>query len=136
MARVLGIATVPKYDSDDSGSVFDTITLMTNATPPPRTRRRIDGAAFGDSLAVDEFGIEAQSDYLFDYWYEPNDTQHASFRTIFGAKTALLWQLVYGSNDTEQFEGKIANIEPQPYGVDNLLSERITVHRTGAISFS
>lgn len=136
MARTLGLGTVAKYDSDDSGSAFDTITLLVTATPPPRVRERVPGAVLGDTLAVDGAGIEQQSDFVFTLLVEPNDTQNASFHTIFAAKTPLLWQVVFTSSDTMQFEGILMAIEPQGIVKDQYYQEQYTVHRTGAISWS
>lgn len=136
MAYQLGLATVPKWDSEDNGSVTDTITLVTRVQPPPRTRVRIDARVLGESLAVDALGIEAQSDYVFTYLYEANDTQHAAFRTAFAAKTQTLFNLTYQAGDIEQFDGKIVSMVPQPAGVDDLHAEEITVHRAGAIAYS
>ena len=136
MARTLGLGTVAKYDANDDANVSDTITLLVTGTPPPRVRERVNGATLGDTLSVDGMGIEQVSDYTFTLMVEPNDTQHASFHSIFGAKTALLWQVVFTSSDVMQFEGILAAIEPQGIVKDQYYQEQYTVTRTGAISWS
>lgn len=136
MARTLGLGTVLKYDSDDSGSAFDTITLVVNATPPPRRRVRIPAPALADTLATDEMGMEEASYYTFQVFEEPNDTQSASFNTIFSNKTQLIWQIVYSSTDTQQFEGVVSDLETLQVTAEGLLLQQVTVHRKTASTWS
>lgn len=136
MARTLGLGTVLKFDSDDSGSGYDTITLAVTATPPPRERALIDGTTLGDTLATNVIGIETHSAYQFEVDWEPNDTQHALFITIFAAKTQLLWQIVYASSDIATFEGVLTKMTPQGITIDGLLREQYEVQRMTAITYS
>jgi len=136
MARTLGLGTIVKVDDDDSGSVFTTITLTVTANPPTRRRVRIDGVTLGDTLATDELGIEDKSDVSFRIYSEPNDTQHAMLRTLFGSKTQVLWNITYASADVEQFDAVIVSIEPTEVTADGLIGEVITLHRKAAIAYS
>jgi hypothetical protein len=136
MARYLGLGTVLAVDDDDSGATFTTISLAVSATPPPRTRVRVDGTALADTLATDEMGIEDKSDYTFDHFYEPNETNGNLMTTLFAAKSQVLWQITYASADVEAFDGQIVAIEPQQIVKDQLLMRRVTIHRKGAISYT
>jgi hypothetical protein len=136
MARTLGLGTVLAVDDDDSGTVFTTISLAVSATPPPRRRVRIPGTALADTLATEEAGIEDVSDYVFTHYYEPNETNGNLMTTLFAAKTKVLWQITYASSDIEAFEGLVMAIEPQQIVTDQLLTRQITIHRTGAISYT
>jgi hypothetical protein len=136
MARTLGLGTVLAVDDDDSGTVFTTISLAVSATPPPRRRVRIPGTALADTLATEEAGIEDVSDYVFTHYYEPNETNGNLMTTLFAAKTKVLWQITYASADIEAFEGIVMAIEPQQIVTDQLLTRQITIHRTGAISYT
>lgn len=136
MARTLGLGTIVKMDDDDSGSVFTTITLLVTAQPPGRKRVRIDGVTLGDTLATDSFGIEDKSDVSFRVYHEPNDTQHAALRTLFAAKTQIIWNITYASADIETFEAVIVELNPQPVTADGLLSEEVVLHRLTAITYA
>lgn len=136
MARFLGLGTVLAVDDDDSGTVFTTISLAINATPPARTRVLVPGTALADTLATYEAGIEDFSSYTFDHYYEPNETNGNLMTTLFTNKTKVLWQITYTSADIEQFEGFVSGVEPQQIVTDQLYMRRITIQRTGAIAYS
>jgi hypothetical protein len=136
MARVLGLGTLNKVDDDDSGSTYTTLSLMTSITPPPRRRVRVPGTALEDTLATEGAGIEDVSDYEFTHWYDPGATNDTIVGTLFGSKTAVLWQITYADAGTETFEGIVMAIEPQPVVSDQYLSRKVVVHRTGAITFA
>lgn len=136
MARTLGLATAIAMDDDDSGSTYTTVTLVTTATPPARKRVRVSGVALSDTLESDDMGIEAKSDVTFTVMYEPNDTQHAAFNTLFGAKTQILWKITYASADIETFEGIVSDIEPQPIQHDQYLTMQVTIHRKTASTWT
>ena len=136
MARQLGLGTIFKVDDDDSGSVFTTITLSLEGTPPNRTRRKIPGEVLGDTLATYMFGIEDYSTVSFVIYCEVNDTQHAMLRTLFTNKSQVLWNFTYASADVEQADYVISSIVPRSFGVDTLLAEEITLERMGSIAYS
>lgn len=136
MAKYIGLGTAFAVDDDDSGSVFTTIALVINATPPPRTRVLIDGTALSDTLQTYEAGIEAHSAYSFTHYYEPNETNGNLMTTLFANKTKVLFQITYTSTDVEQFEGFVSGIEPQQIVHDQLYTRLVTIQRTGAIAYS
>jgi hypothetical protein len=136
MARVLGLGTLNAVDDNDSGSVYTTLSLMTSITPPPRRRVRVPGTALEDTLATEGAGIEDVSDYEFTHWYDPGATNDTIVKTLYDAKTLVLWQITYADAGTETFEGVVAAIEPQPAVSDQYLSRKVVVHRTGAITFA
>ncbi len=136
MARVLGLGTLNKVDDDDSGSAYTTLVLMTDMTPPPRRRVRVSNTALEDTLATDSAGIEDVSDYEFTHFYDPGATNDTIMVTLFGTKNPVLFQILYADSGTETFEGIVMGIEPGSIKHNELLSRKITIHRTGSITFA
>lgn len=136
MARVLGLATANAVDDDDSGATFTTLTLMTTITPPPRRRVRVDNVALSDTLATHSAGIEDISDYEFTHYYDPGATNDTIMGTLFGTKNPILFQITYADSGTETFEGIVMAIEPLPIVHNQNLMRKVTVHRTGSITFA
>ena len=136
MARVLGLGTLVKVDDDDSGSGYTTLALDVEVTPPPRKRVRVDNTALDDTLATDSAGIEDKSDYEFMHFYDPGATNDTIVKTLFDAKSEVLWQITYADSGTETFNGIVMGIEPQAIKHNENLMRKVTVHRTGAITFA
>lgn len=136
MARVLGLGTAVGVDDNDSGSVYTAILITTTVTPPPRRRVRVPGAALSDTLMVDGAGMEETSDFVYTHYYDPVATNDTILKTLFDAKTAVLYQITYADAGTETFEGVVMGIEPQPIVHDQYLTRTITIHRTGDITFA
>lgn len=136
MARTLGLGSVVKVDDDDSGSGFTSVTLSVSAKPIGRERALIDGTTLGDTLATYSYGIEMHSEMTVTVYSEPNDTQHAMVRTLFGAKTQVLWNITYSSADVEQFDGVVSKIEPAEVQIDGLIGETWTIQRMAAVAYS
>ena len=136
MARVLGLGTLVKVDDDDSGATYTTLVLMTDVTPPPRTRVRIDQTALEDTLSIDGAGIEDKSDFKFVHFYDPGATNDTIVETLFAAKTEVLWQIVYADAGTATFNGVVMEIVPQSITSDKYVMREVTVHRTGAITYA
>jgi hypothetical protein len=140
-SKLLGLGTVVGVDENDGGSVFTTITLITDFTPPGRKRARIDGTTLTDTLSTYEGGIEEHSEFSFRQFWEPEDTQHASIDTLFGLGSAtagkVLWNITYTSaapGTIDSFEGWVSDLEPQTIVKDGIVSRVVTVQRTGAIT--
>jgi hypothetical protein len=136
MARVLGLGTLVKVDDDDSGATYTTLVLMTDVTPPPRRRVRVDATALEDTLATDGAGIEDKSDFKFLHFYDPGATNDTIVATLFAAKTQVLWQILYADSGTETFEGIVMEISPQTITGDKYLMREVTVHRVTASTFA
>lgn len=136
MARWLGLGSAFGVDDDDSGGTFTAVSLVVSATPPFRKRVLVEATALGDTLATYEAGIEDHSEYTFDHYYEPNETNGNLFTTLFANKTKVLFNITYTSSDIEAFEGFVSAVEPQQIVKDQLLMRRITIQRTGAISYT
>lgn len=134
--KQIGLGTLVKVDEDDSGSVFTTCTIVMDATPPARKRARIGQTSLDDTLETFAPGIESASEFQFTQYWHPTDTQHASIDTLFGAKTIVLWQIVYpfAAPITDQFEGWVSDLEPQQISVDGMIMRRVTIQRTSAIT--
>jgi hypothetical protein len=136
MARYIGLGTAFGVDDDDSGGTFTTISLVVSATPPARRRVLIDGTALSDTLRSYEAGIEDFSEYVYDHYYEPNETNGNLMTTLFANKTKVLFNITYTSSDIEAFEGFVSAVEPQQIVHDQLYMRRVTIQRTGAISYT
>lgn len=136
MARFLGLGTAFAVDDDDSGTVFTTITLPINGTPPARERELVDGTALSDTLATYEAGIETFSSFSYMHYYEPNETNGNLITTLFGSKAKVLWQITYTSTDIEQFEGFVSHVGPQQIVTNELYKREVTVQRTASIAYS
>jgi uncharacterized protein YxeA len=136
MARVLGLGTLNKVDDDDSGSVYTTMNLMVDVTSPPRRRVRVDDTALEDTLSTDSMGIEDKSDYEFTYFRDTGATPHSIIKTLFDAKTQVLWQITHSDNGTETFEGVVAEQIPQPIKHNEHQLEKVVVHRKTAITYA
>lgn len=134
-SKYIGLGTLLKVDEDDSGSAFTTITLVVNGTPPARKRERIDGTSLSDTLATYELGIEQHSEFKFTQFWEPEDTVHASLDTLFASKASVIFQIVYTTGGTtDQFEGKVADLEPQQFVHNSIYMRDVTIVRDTAIT--
>lgn len=136
MSRVLGLGTIVKVDDDDSGSGYTTLSLMVSVTRPGRKRVRVDNIALEDTLATDAAGIEDKSDYEFEHYDDPGETNSQILTTLFANKTPVLWQILYADSGTETFEGIVMELSPQPIKHNENLMRKVTVHRTGSITFA
>ena len=132
----LGLSTVLSVDDDDSGSGYTTIQLVTEVTPPGRKRARIEKTTLTDTLATDDMGIELQSDMETTLFWDPNETNNNIFETLFAAKTEVLWKIAFSSSVTAVFNGIIAELAPEAIKKDNHVMRKVTIHRTGAITYA
>jgi hypothetical protein len=112
------------------------VTLVTDATPPGKKRVLIDGSTLTEDLATYEAGIEDFSEYTFNHFWEPGDSVHEGIETLFGAKTEVAFTIAYNDTGvtTETFNGIVSDLEMATIVKDGLLSRKVTVQRTGAIS--
>lgn len=136
--RQIGLGTLVKVDDDDSGAGFTTVGEIVNVTPNGRTRELVDRTVLADTLATMAAGIEAHSEFSFMQFWHPGDTNHQLIDTLFGSKAEVLWQIIYPFSTpvTDQFDGFVSGYEPEEIGRDGIISRRVTVQRTGAITRS
>ncbi len=133
-SKWLGHGTLFKMDEDDSGSVFTAITLAIDGTPPGRKRVRIDATSLTDTLSTYKMGMEDFSEFSFNQFWDPLDTQHVSCDTVFAAKTVIIWTITYTSGEVDSFEGFVSELTPATVAKDQLLMRKVTVQRKGAIT--
>jgi hypothetical protein len=134
-SKLLGLGTVVKVDENDDGNSHTSVTLVMSATPPARERELIEGVALSDTLATREAGIETFSEFTFTQFWEPEDTQHASIDTLFDSKAKVEWQVVYSNTSTtDEFEGFVSRMAPQPIETNNFVMREVTIQRTSAIT--
>lgn len=134
--KYIGLGTVFKVDENDDGATHTTITVVISGTPPPRTRELIDGTELSATLATYEAGIEQHSAYTFTQFWEPGDSQHESIDTLFGSKAVVEWQIVYTTAvaKTDEFEGFVSGLEPQPIVHNGIYQRQVTIQRKSAIT--
>jgi hypothetical protein len=136
MARVIGLGTVPKFDDDDSGSVYTSFTTVIDVQRPSWVRERVENTALEDTLATEAAGIEIAGDASLTIYSDPGSTQDALIRTHFAAKTQALWQFLYSDAGTETFDAIIMAYEPMPIVRNEHQKAKITLARQGASTFA
>lgn len=137
-SKQVGLATVVSVDDDDSGSVFTTITLVADVTPPGKTRVEVEAVALADTLQTNELGIEGVSYYEFTLFWHVGDTNHEIMDTLFASKNEVLWQWVspHTTPKTSQFNGKVVDLANQTVQHNTVFLRKCKVMRTGAITVS
>lgn len=127
--KLLGLGTVVK-------ATDTAVTLLTNITPPPRSRALIDGTALEDDLATNELGIEEHSEFTFTQFWEPGDTQHETIDADFDSKATKTYKIEYTNSPqvTDSFSGKVSRIAPQPIEINGLVQREVTIQRLTAIT--
>ena len=135
-SKQVALGTILKVDEDDSGSVFTTITLAIDATPPARKRARIPTAGLSDTLETNSAGIELSSEFVYNQYWHPTDTQHAAMDTLFASKASVIWNLVtpHGTPITDSWEGWVSDLEPALLTVDGMFMRKCTIQRDTAIT--
>jgi hypothetical protein len=128
----LGNGTVLKVDEDGNGSGHTTITLVVDCVPPKRSRVRIDGTVLADTLSTYELGMEDFSEFSFNHLWDPLDSQHVSFDTLFDDKDVVEYQITYTSTEVDEFTGYVSELAPASVVKDGLLSRKVTVQRKSA----
>lgn len=137
--KQIALGTVIAVDVAD-GTSYATITLAIDATPPARKRERIPQTALSDTLATVAGGIETASEYVFNQYWHPTDTMHASLDTLFASGSAAAgighWKLTYpfATPIVDDFHGWISDLEPAALQANGMLMRKVTVQRTGAIT--
>jgi hypothetical protein len=137
-SKQVGLASVIKVDEDDSGSVFTTVSLIADFTPPSKTRVEVEATALEDTLQTNELGIEGVSYFDLTLFWHVGDTNHEIFDTLFTSKTAVLWQWLspHSTVKTSQFEGKVVSLDNQTVQHNTTFLRKARIMRTGAITVS
>jgi len=136
-AKQLALGSLVKVDHD-ADTVYTTVGLTRTITPPGRSRVNVDGTVLADTLKTNEPGVEDFSEFSFMQLWHPNDTNHELIDTLFGAKTKVNWQVLYGATpvSTDQFAGYVSQLGNEALEIDGVISRVVTVQRTGAITRS
>jgi hypothetical protein len=118
------------------GSSFTTITLAMDATPPARKRVKVDQTALSDTLATFAPGIEDHSEYKFNQYWHPTDSQHASLDTIFGTGIEAAWKITYPFSTPilDTFNGWVSDLEPATLQTSGMIMRGVAVQRTTALT--
>jgi hypothetical protein len=129
----VALGTVLAFDAA-GGSSYATITLAIDATPPHRKRVRVDQTALSDTLATFTPGIEDHSEYVFNQYWHPTDTNHASIDTVFGSGAICTWKVTYPFSSTidDVFSGWVSDLEPATLQANGMVMRKVTVQRTSA----
>jgi len=134
-SRQLALGTVLSLDHDANAS-FDSMTLVTQITPPPRTREEVDGKTLGDTFDVPELGIEQSSKMEFMQFWHPGDTDHEKLDALFDSKNARPFRIVtpHSTPKTDEFSAKVVGLEPETLEQGKLYSRKVVLLRTTAIT--
>jgi hypothetical protein len=134
-SKQVALGTVISVDTA-GGTSYTTITLAMDATPPSRKWVAIDQTALSDTLATNAPGIEDHSQYMFTQYWHPTDTMHATLDTAAAAKTTCAWKITYpfGTPILDTFSGWISALEPATLQKDGMITRKVTVERTTAIT--
>lgn len=133
----LALGSLVKVDHD-ADTNYTTVGLTRTITPPGRSRVNVDGTVLAETLQTNEPGIEAFSTFQFLQLWDPGDTNHEILDTLFGNKTKVNWQVLYGSAPvaTDTFQGYVSDLAPETLEVAGIMARVVTVQRTGAITRS
>ena len=131
----VALGTIIQVDTA-GGSSYTTITLAIDATPPNRTWVKVDQTALSDTLATFAPGIEDHSEWMFNQYWHPNDTMHASLDTVAAAKTDCAWKITYpfSSPMSDTFSGWISELSPAVLQTNGMIMRKVTAQRTTAIT--
>lgn len=124
MGKLLGLGTVTKVDGAK-------ITLVTNITPPARSRTLIDQTALDEELATNALGIEEHSEFTFNQFWIPGDSQHQSMDTLFNSKALAEFKIEYTNAPAvvDTFSGKVSRLAPQAIERGGMLMREVTIQR-------
>lgn len=133
--RQVSLGSVVKLDHDDNAT-FDAVGLITNVSPPPRTRQRVNAMVLGDDLETDKMAAEAISDMTITQLWHPGDTEHEKIDTLFDSKDEVSWQIItpHSTPVVDEFVGVVASLDPSPREAGNMIARDFTVHRVSAIT--
>jgi len=127
--------TLFKIDPDGNSS-FDTLTLTTDVTPPPRVREEIEGRELADDFEVPILGIEMASKFDVVQFWHPGDTNHELIDTAFDAKTDFAAQIVTSHNTpvTDEFNVKVVGLTPETLTPGGTYKRTVSFLRTSDIT--
>lgn len=130
--RQIGLGGIVKVDAADNGT-FVAIALMTEFTPPPRSRKGVEATALEDTLETEIFGIEEISEMEATHFHHEGSTNHTILETLFDSKAEVDWQYIlpYSTPVTKQFPGKVKKLSPETVSKDKVISRKFTIQRTG-----
>lgn len=134
-SKQLALGTVLSIDHDGNAS-YDSMTLVTEVTPPPRKREEVDGKTLGDTFDVPILGIEQKSQMEFMQFWHPGDTEHEKLDTLFGSKASFSARIVtpHSTPKTDEFTCQVLELTPGTLTQGKLYSRKVTLLRTGAIT--
>lgn len=135
--KQISLGSLLKVDHDQN-AVFESMTLVVEITPPPRTRAETDGNDLGDTLEVNLLGRESQSKMEFDQFWHPGDTEHEKMDTLFGSKAEADFQIVtpHATPVTDEFSGQVIGLTPESLTPTGAYKRKVTIQRTTAITRS
>lgn len=136
--KSVGFGTLVKVDHD-ADTVFTTLELVTDVKPPKKAYKMVDATVLADTAEQTECGIEEQTEFPMTHFWDPTDTNHSMLDTLFANKTKVNWQIVfanYPSAITAAFPGRVVELDPEPIAKDKIVTRKVKVLRTGAITYT
>lgn len=134
-SKYIGLGCSVQVDPAGSTS-YVTIDQVLNFTPPTRERELVDLTALDDTLQTYAMGIEKHSTFEFEFIWDPDDTDHGALYTLLGSKAEAQWKITYtdGTPATWVFKGPVSSITVGQVEHNKLLTRKVTVQRTTAIT--
>lgn len=134
-SKQIGLGTVNAVDAA-GGSSFTTVSLIIDATPPARRRVLVDRTALTDTLATNALGGEEHSEYVFTQYWHPEDDNHEIIDDLFDSSDIASWKITYpfGTPINDSFKGWVSDLEPETVSRDGIITRRVTIQRTTAIT--
>jgi len=133
--KQIALGTILKTDHD-SDTTFESMTLVSEITPPARAREEIEGKDLGDTLDVPLLGIEAPSRLEFNQFWHPGDTEHEKLDTLFANKTVFSAQIVtpHSTPVTDEATFQVVSLTPEQLTPSGAYKRGVVLLRTSAIT--
>lgn len=137
MDKQIGLGTLVKVDHDDD-TTFTTVACVRNLTPPGRNKNQADATCITDTLEVMLNGVEAASEFTFQQFWDPTDTNCTMIDTLLTNNTEVDWQIVFpfATPITAAFSGHVKSTVPDQVDNGTVISRVVTVQRDSAITYS
>lgn len=137
MDKQIGLGTLVKVDHD-ADTVFTTVACVRNLTPPKRSKNQADATCIDDTLEKTLSGLEAASDFAFEQFWDPTDSNCTMIDTLLTNNTEVNWQLVFpfGTPITAAFSGRVIDTTPSQVDNNTVIARSVMVRRDSAITYS
>lgn len=137
MDKQIGLGTLITVDHD-ADTVFTTVACVRNLTPPGRSKNQADATCIDDPLEKTLSGLEASSDFPFEQFWDPTDSNCAIIDTLLDNDTQVNWKIVFPFDTpiTAAFSGRVIATTPSQVDNNTVIARSVMVRRDSAITYS